>query len=187
MQVGTAFAFCKESGLREDLREQVVQAAKLDACHVHTDPLASPAGFPFKVLSIPGTMSEKEQLAERLKVCDLGFLRQGYRASDGTIGWRCPAEPVASFVRKEGTVEETVGRKCLCNGLIANVGMGQVRKNGELELPLVTCGDDVSMLASYLPNRQAVSYSAHDVIQFLLSAIEPEDAIVPSLMSTTES
>ena len=32
---------------------------------------------------------------------------------------------------------------CLCNALVASVGMPQVRKGGLVELPLVTLGDDL--------------------------------------------
>jgi hypothetical protein len=48
-------------------------------------------------------------------------------------------------VREEGRrIEDTVGRKCLCNALMADIGHGQVRAGGELERPLLTSGDDLS-------------------------------------------
>ena len=58
----------------------------------------------------------------RTRVCDLGLLRESYATPDGKIGYRCSAEPVANYVAKGGKVEETVGRKCLCNALMANIG-----------------------------------------------------------------
>ncbi|MEZ6080572.1 MAG: hypothetical protein R3C56_34335 [Pirellulaceae bacterium] len=67
-----------------------------------TDPLASPTGFPFKVLQIDGSMSDATVFEQRTRVCDLGFLRQGYRKEDGTVGWRCPGEPVKAYVHKGG-------------------------------------------------------------------------------------
>ena len=39
---------------------------------------------------------------------------------------------MADYVAKGGKVEETVGRKCLCNALMANIGHGQTRKDGSL-------------------------------------------------------
>ncbi len=42
---------------------------------------------------------------------------------DGQIGYRCSAEPVENYVAKGGKIEDTVGRKCLCNTLMANIGL----------------------------------------------------------------
>ena len=59
-------------------------------------------------------------------MCNLGYLRTGYLKGDGTVGYRCAAEPVKDWVRKGGEVEATVGRKCLCNGLMADAGVPQL-------------------------------------------------------------
>ena len=77
-------------------------------------------------------------------------------------------EPEATFVAKGGQLAETVGRRCLCNSLMATVGHAQVRANGTLEPPLVTGGDDLKHLADFLGAR--THYSAGDVIDWLLSA-----------------
>ncbi|TWU21776.1 nitronate monooxygenase [Bythopirellula polymerisocia] len=171
VQVGTAFAFCEESGMREDLRREVVQLSKSGKLEVRTDPVASPAGFPFKVLSLLGSVSDSAHYQLRKRVCDLGFLRQGFKKADGTLGWRCPAEPVAAYVHKDGIAEDTMNRKCVCNGLMANVGLGQVRGAGEHELPLVTCGDDARNLSQFLIDPEAVKYTAHEVVNYLLSLV----------------
>ena len=87
---------------------------------------------------------------------------------DDKIGYRCSAEPVANYVAKGGMVEDTVGRKCLCNALMANIGYQQVRKDGSVEPALVTIGDDLNTVAQFLaPGR--TSYSAADVVASLLS------------------
>jgi len=71
-------------------------------------------------------------------------------------------------VAKGGMVEDTVGRKCLCNALMANIGYQQVRKDGSVEPALVTIGDDLNTVAQFLaPGR--TSYSAADVVASLLS------------------
>jgi hypothetical protein len=64
------------------------------------------------------------------------------RRDSGAIGYRCPAEPVATYVRKGGSIEDTAGRRCLCNGLTATVGLAQRRRGGLDGLPLVTLGQD---------------------------------------------
>jgi NAD(P)H-dependent flavin oxidoreductase YrpB (nitropropane dioxygenase family) len=165
IQVGTAFAFCEESGVDADVKQSVIRASRDGSAPVFTDPAASPTGFPFKVVQLPGTMSEAASYAARERICDLGYLRQAYRRADGTVGYRCAAEPVDDFVRKGGAAADTFGRKCLCNGLVATAGLGQVR-HGQPERPLVTAGLELSELSRLLPPG-ADRYSAADVLRFV--------------------
>ncbi|HET6205889.1 MAG TPA: nitronate monooxygenase [Terracidiphilus sp.] len=168
VQVGTAFAFSDESGLRPDLKRELLAKAADGTAQVFTDPLASPTGFPFKVASVSGSASERQVYESRTRVCDLGYLREPYARADGSIGYRCSAEPQACYVAKGGRIEETVGRKCLCNALLANIGHAQLRKDGTKEPALVTIGDDLNMVRRLLhPDR--MGYSAADVIESLLS------------------
>lgn len=168
IQVGTAFAFCQESGLAESLKRQVIDRARDDRLDILTDGRASPTGFPFKVVELPGTLSEAELYNRRRRVCDLGYLRQAYVQPKGGVGYRCPGEPEADFVAKGGALEDTQGRKCLCNALLANLGSPQLQTNGDTEIPLLTAGDDVRQLKRFL-TPGATSYGAHDVIHYLLS------------------
>ena len=166
--MGTAFAFCEESGLAPEYRQRVIQLSRAGQARVFTDPLASPTGFPFKVAELDGTLSETARYAARRRICDVGYLRQLYRKADGTVGYRCPAEPVDFFLRKGGTIEDTLGRKCICNGLPASVGIGQNRPGGETEPALITAGDDLASIAEFLkPGRD--SYNAADVVERLLA------------------
>ena len=165
IQVGTAFAFCEESGVDPALKLEAIRSSRAGMTRVFTDPAASPTGFPFKVLKVPGTLSEPEVYAARERTCDLGGLREVYRKEDGSVGYRCPAEPVDAYVRKGGLAADTVGRKCLCNGLAATVGLGQSRA-GVTERPLVTAGDEAADLARLMP-AGAESYRAEDVIRYL--------------------
>jgi nitronate monooxygenase len=171
VQVGTAFAFTEESGLRDDLKKTLLAQAVAGTGQVFTDPQASPTGFPFKVAQLKGSYSDPAVMAERVRVCDLGFLREGYATADGKIGYRCAAEPVANYMAKGGKVEDTVGRKCLCNALLANIGYSQIRKDGFIEPALVTVGDDLNTVAQFLaPGHE--TYSAADVVKSLLSLSE---------------
>ena len=167
IQVGTLFAFCQESGLRSDLKNDTIKACLAGKQRVFQDPVASPTGFPFQVLSLPGTLSEPELYNQRSRQCDLGYLREAYERTDGSIGWRCPAENPNAFVSKGGKRADAVGRKCLCNGLMANIGLAQIRKKTELELPLLTSGRDLSSVLQLASNSK-MSYSAVDVLEFLL-------------------
>ncbi len=181
IQVGTAFAFSQESGMRPDLKKRLITQAMAGIGDVFTDPLASPTGFPFKVAQLTGTSSEQGVYQERKRVCDLGYLRDPYAVPDGTIGYRCSAEPVANYLAKGGKIEDTVGRKCLCNALLSNIGHAQVRKDDVEEPPLVTVGDDLNTIAQFLaPGRE--SYSAADVVKSLLSLSdeveEPADSVL---------
>ena len=167
VQVGTAFAFCDESGLDPALKRRVCQMSMAGTARVFTDPLASPTGFPFKVVQMEGTLSEAASYENRERICDLGYLRQAYRKSDGTMGYRCASEPVKDFVRKGGDPAATEGRKCLCNGLMSNIGFGQIRADGLADGTLLTAGNDVAHIARYLPPGED-SYTAADVMRHLL-------------------
>jgi nitronate monooxygenase len=172
VQVGTAFAFCRESGLSENIRRRVLRISRHGDLDVFTDPVASPTGFPFKVLRLRETLSDPTDYQRRQRRCDLGFLRQLYKRADGEIGGRCPAEQIETYTRKGGNVDDTFGRKCLCNGLLANVGLSQVR-DGKQEPPLITCGDDVqATLAQLTSDEDSGSYSADDVIRYLLGEVD---------------
>jgi nitronate monooxygenase len=168
IQVGTAFAFSEESGMRADLKKTLIAQAVAGTGQVFTDPVASPTGFPFKVAQLEGTSSAFNIYQERKRVCDLGYLREAYAPEDGKIAYRCSAEPVENYVMKGGKAEDTVGRKCLCNALMANVGHAQVRKDHAVEPPLITVGDDLNTVKQYLAPGQE-SYSAVHVVETLLS------------------
>lgn len=168
IQVGTAFAFSQESGLRADYKEALIVKAREGRAHVFTDPLASPTGFPFKVARLEGTLSEQDTFQARPRICDLGYLREAYRTAEGTVGFRCPGEPVTTYVAKGGKLEDTQGRKCICNALVANIGQPQIRAGRHLETGLVTSGDDLTEIPQFLPT-DAATYTASDVIAKLLS------------------
>jgi nitronate monooxygenase len=167
IQVGTPFAFCEESGIESLWKRRACAMARVGEARVFTDPKASPTGFPFKVLEMDQSLSGGAEYAARERLCDLGYLRQAYRKADGTVGYRCPAEPEDDYVRKGGEAAETAGRKCLCNGLMTNVGLGQLRRDGANEMALLTAGNDVADLARFL-RPGSDSYTAAEVVAYLL-------------------
>ncbi len=167
VQIGTAFALCEESGITPNVRRELIQKSLAGEAHVYTDPLASPTGFPFKVAALGGSLSDEDVYLARQRICDLGALRQPYRRPDGKIGFRCSAEPVAAYVAKGGKEEDTIGRKCLCNALIANVGMPQRLKGGSEEKCLITMGDDLVNVGLFSSSEQ-ICFSAKDVVNTIL-------------------
>lgn len=177
VQIGTAFAFCRESGLSADIRARVAALSRAGRAGVLTDPLASPTGFPFKVVKLAGTLSESGAYGERERVCDLGYLRQAELRADGTVGYRCAAEPEDAYVRKGGEAADCAGRKCLCNALLAAVGLAQAQcgPSSGMELPLVTAGTDVADIARYL-GTDAADYGAADVVRMTLADLWDERA-----------
>lgn len=170
IQVGTAFALCEESGLAAQYRTKLLRTATAGTAEVFTDRLASPTGFPFKVARLEGSLSEDELYQERTRVCDLGYLRELYQRDDGNVGYRCASEPVDLYTAKGGCESDTVGRKCICNALPSNAGYPQVQRSGAVEKPLLTCGDDLQMIARFIPEGRT-SYSAADVIDRLLGVV----------------
>jgi nitronate monooxygenase len=132
---------------------------------VLTDAHASPTGYPFKIVSWP---EDPAPGTPRERVCDLGSLRVAYVTDDGTIGYRCSGEPIDQYLAKGGRLEDTVGRRCLCNTLTATIGLGQLRDGGVVEPPLVTSGDALLSIGEFLGDR--TSYTAADVIAYLAGA-----------------
>lgn len=167
IQVGTAFAFCKESSIVPELKAEVLRLGREGKLTVFTDPLASPTGFPFKVLQLDGTLWQRGDEGNRTRICDLGSLRKMRRDPDGNITYRCAAEPVDMYVAKGGDAADCAGRKCLCNSLYATIGLGQVRADGRRELPVVTAGDEAINVWKYLAPGKS-EYTAAEVLRALL-------------------
>ena len=140
VQVGTAFAFREDPAATRRFRNAnlIAQARSWNGGSFYRSPCLS-TGFPLSRAPLQGTSSQAAVYEARKAVCDMGYLREPYAMADGSIGYRCAAEPVANYVAKGGKAEETIGRKCLCNALLANVGLAQVRNDGSVEPPLVRC------------------------------------------------
>ncbi len=168
IQVGTAFAYANESGIREDIKQRVIAGCRSDALRVETDFEASPTGYPFKLVLDDDDPGERTRLRERERVCDLGYLRQAYVDENGKLGFRCAGEPVATYLKKGGTLDATKNKMCLCNGLLATVGLGQRRSTGD-ELPILTAGEGLKEILTFLAEGRD-TYTARDVIEHLLRA-----------------
>jgi nitronate monooxygenase len=173
VQVGTLFAFCRESGLAENLKNQAFASAAAGTMKVFTDSLVSPTGFPFKVVALDGTLSDKAVYEARKRVCNLAYLRSLYRRSDGALGYRCASEPVEQYLKQEGKLEDTTGRKCLCNSLLANIALPQVFASGYVEPALVTAGNDSVMIHQLLQPGKS-TYTAGYVVRYLLGKRKPQ-------------
>ncbi len=168
VQVGTAFALCDESAMSAETKHQVLEKVLSNEIRVFTDPNASPTGFPFKIAQLEGSISEKEVYLARPRVCDLGYLREAYRTPEGGIGFRCAAEVPATYAKKGGQ-EETDGRKCICNALLAAIDHPQ-RRGEHVEPVVVTSGDDLTQVGRFVP-ANAHSYRAEDVIRLMLGEV----------------
>ena len=160
IQVGTLFAFSNESGLDPDLKARVVGAALAGQATVFTDPRASPTDYPFKVVAIAG---DDETTSCRERVC------RPRLSADGGAHCRPNIVPMlrrafGDLFANGGAAADTIDRRCLCNGLTANIGQAQSRETGQ-EPPLVTSGDDLLRIPEFLGDRR--SYSAADVVAYL--------------------
>lgn len=163
VQVGTLFAYCQESGLDPAVKSRVLEGVAAGTVALRTDPRASPTGYPFKIVELPG---DAETASVRERECDLGYLRVAVRRADGRTIYRCSAEPVDTFVAKGGDVADAAGRRCLCNGLLSSVGQAQWRvASGEFEPTLVTSGDDLLSMAGFVSSHPG--YTAAQVIDYL--------------------
>jgi len=168
IQFGTLAALSSQSGLEPGLRSRVMKLLASGELKV-TNALVSPTGFPFKVAQVPGTISEEAVYQARRRRCDIGLLQTPYLKPDGSLGYRCPAEPVDAFVSKGGRAQNTAGRVCLCNALLAAAAVPQVQQDGYVEPAIVTLGEDLDsareLLASLPPGHE--TYTIGKALKFL--------------------
>lgn len=171
IQAGTIFALSEESGLLRSYKNHIRAKAFNKQLVIRTDAYASPSGYPFKVAEIEGSISEASIHEARPELCDLGFLQTLYRMDSGRIGARCPAEEVRFYLKKGGKFEETINRKCICNGLTAAIGMAQIQpgQRNYVEKPIFTLGDDYSFLP-HLIDSPTKSYTANQAIAYMRGA-----------------
>lgn len=181
IQVGSVFALAEESGLKGDYRAAILHEFRKgtdDASLVKTT-MFSPTGFAFKVVQLSETLSEQDVYESRRRVCDLGVLQQWGVTSptDGsprTLMRRCPSAPVDSYVQRRGLERGTDQRRCLCNGLLACVGLGQVHQHaGKVteEPAIITLGDHLEG-ARRLSRHGQSPYWAKDAVADILGAQE---------------
>lgn len=190
VQVGSAFALAEESGMRPEYRTEILRALRSgadDASLVQTT-LVSPTGFSFKVVQLPGTLAEEEVFDRRHRVCDIGLLQQvGVSAPDEhgarRLFQRCAAAPVEGYLNKRGLARNTEGRRCLCNGLLACVGLGQIKQHeGQFteEPAIVTLGDQLDGIRRFSRSGQ-VRYWARDVVADILGPAPGTQGTVSSV------
>jgi hypothetical protein len=125
------------------------------------------------VAELDGTWTDPDTAAARRPVCDLGVLRAAYRTEKGSVGFRCPAEPGAQYLRKGGRSANREGRVCLCNALLATAGFAQRRRTSINEPALLTSGADLAPVAEIMRTTAARAdrpYTARDVVNHLLGA-----------------
>ena len=176
VQVGTLFALAEESGMRPEYRLAILNEVKKgtgDESLVRTT-LFSPTGFPFKVVQLGDTLASSHVFEDRHRVCDLGLLQQlglGKPSADGsrTLFQRCPAGPIEAYIGARGLESNTSQRRCLCNGLVSCVGLGQTRGQGEPyeEPAIVTLGNHLEGVRRLSRHGQA-HYWAKDVVADIL-------------------
>lgn len=77
----------------------MLDAARKGTLKVRTDHRASPTGFPFKVVELPGTVGEDSTYKARPRLCDLGYLRTSKLDEVGKATYTCAAEPEAAFLK----------------------------------------------------------------------------------------
>ena len=171
VQVGTLFAISNHSGFSSKTRGQLLNKLKSNNLEIKTDVKASPTSFPIKIAKLEGHTSTADGFAARPKLCDLGYLREPAISETGRTIYRCPSEPDDQYIKKGGAVEDIEGRKCLCNGLMANIGLPQVRKDGYEEAPIVTLGSDIEG-AKVLLKDHPDGYGADEAVKWLLSLVK---------------
>ena len=166
VQLGSIFALAEESPIASNIKNAARRGAFNGDLQVITSPVASPTGLRFKCAKLPGTLIDPVVYEKRKRVCDVGLLRVPYLKADGGVGYRCPAEPIESFVAKGGDLEKCEGKICLCNGLLALIDLPQIRSGGYVEPPIQTLGEDIGFIRNLMDDENS-TYSVEDVLLFL--------------------
>src|SRR3989344_1620383 len=175
IQAGSIFALANESGLEVNIKRTVRRLGYLGQLKIFNSML-SPTGFPFKVVSLHGTVSDRGVYESRERICNQGALVTLYEKANGSIGYRCSAEPETDYVAKGGKLEDTVSMRCLCNGLLATAGLNH--DGNKPEQPIVTLGnmmEGASFLKHLMRDENGQSsefgsYSVADVRRYLLGS-----------------
>lgn len=176
IQAGSIFALAEESGMQAAYKTAIRNELKKDVeeSDMVLTTLFSPTGYPFKVVNLEGTLAQESVYESRRRVCDLGLLQQRGLSKPNEDGsrrlfQRCMAEPVENFIKKRGLPRNAENKRCLCNGLLATVGLGQIQThNGSSEEPaIVTLGNNLEGVRRLSRHGQA-AYWVKDVVTDLL-------------------
>src|SRR3989338_5349201 len=175
IQAGSIFALANESGLEVNIKRTVRRLGYLGQLKIFNS-MWSPTGFPFKVVRLHGTVSDRGVYESRERICNQGALVTLYEKANGSIGYRCSAEPETDYVAKGGKLEDTVSMRCLCNGLLATAGLNH--DGNKPEQPIVTLGnmmEGASFLKHLMRDENGQSsefgsYSVADVRRYLLGS-----------------
>jgi len=167
IQVGSRFALCDESGMRPDLRNRIINMNSNGGSEIQTSQVLSPTGFPFKAVSMPGTLTDEEVYKNRKRICNRGYLTESHfeELPDGTIKetYICPAMPLKQYLKLGGKQEDTKNRVCLCNALLSTAGLYD-----EEEPPILTLGVSGKQVTRH--------YSAREVVEDILTPEEVREA-----------
>ena len=168
LSLATPFTFCEESPLDEAIKARVLTLATQSPEQLKLGHIPDPSGQTVSVLQWEETAPAPDCLAGRSRLCDIGYFREVYRRPDGTVGYRCPGEPIAHFTAKGGSSAAARGQVCLCNSLLATLGLAQLRDGDELERLIIPAGEDVRELARFLPPGRP-RFTAAEVVAYLLA------------------
>lgn len=136
-QIGGPFGACNGTGIHQPILLVLRNLLMKGQLEVLSNPDISSSGYPFQTASLYGTLAEVGIRENRKKRCNLGYLRQAY-CENGELKFRCSAEEPSVYVAKGGKLDDTVNKGCLCNGLMSNIGLAQVYKDGYREPSVVT-------------------------------------------------
>jgi len=160
VQVGSRFALCTDSGMRDDLRDKIIERNANGETIVQTSNRLSPTGYPFKQVPLAGTLSDAGVYEARKRICNKGYLLQSHVEAlpDGTEKetYICPAMPAKQYAKLGGDNADLTDRVCLCNALFSTAGLGET-----IEPALVTLGKFGASVT--------VKRSAREIIEDLLT------------------
>lgn len=160
-QFGSIFATSEDSGWMREHRDLMRKLGYRGELRVRTELRFSPTGFGLNVADLPGTLSDPLVYVARKRVCDVSCLAS-LTTHEGKDVFLCPAELPRKFHFKGGTTE-TDDYRCLCNALLAAVGLGNPG-----DPPLFTFAKDHRYLRAIMEHEDD-SYTVAQAFEYLQS------------------
>jgi len=130
VQVGTPFAYCAESGLDGEIKHKPARRRGRGRCPRDHRSGRLATSFPFKVTVLEDSLSDPRSIAAAAACAISATCAQPIRPPKAASATAVRPSPSPTYLAKGGKEENTVGRKCLCNALMANIGLSQIRAGG---------------------------------------------------------
>lgn len=174
VQVGTLFALADKAGLLESIKVNALTLILQRVLHAEQR-MESPTFYPFGIASVPETITDEDLADLWVPSCDIGYLSFPTKFGNAIVQ-RCAAEKPRDYVEKGGSIDDTIGMKCLCRMLLAAADYPTVVDMSKRDIPILTLSalsqEQVHKLLVWLNQKDAAPYPSTKVVEYMLSLLK---------------